>query len=98
MYCAVPLTLKVCSSVTTAVTAAATSCGTYKFINVVVLQANTVCSSSEMQLTTASESNLLDSIFNLDIATVEAILPSILALLATAWVIKQVIQMLKNGS
>jgi hypothetical protein len=58
MYCATPLNLKVCSSTTTAVTAATASCGTYKFIDVVVLTTNTTCTLGQLQLTTASEFEL----------------------------------------
>lgn len=99
MYCATPLNLKVCSSVTTALTASATSCGTYKFINVVALTSNTTCPTGEMQLTTANEFDLATaSPWNLSIAEGALIAGSILAVWALGYAFKSLKRVLGDNS
>jgi hypothetical protein len=99
MYCATPLNLKVCSSVTTATTANAATCGTYKFINVVVLTTNTTCNTGEMQLTTANEFALVTaSPWTLSMSEGGIVAASILLVWALGWSFKQLRTAINGGS
>lgn len=73
-------------------TAAATSCGTYVNRTMLVVQPETVCTSEQAMVLLASEQNLIDSIFNLDIETAQALMPSIVGLLAVAFIFKFLIR------
>jgi hypothetical protein len=99
MYCATPVNLKVCSSVTSAVTANVSSCGTYKFIDVVVLTTNTTCTTGQMQLTTANEFALGTATpWNLSMSEGGIIAASILAVWALGWSFRQLRTAINGGS
>lgn len=99
MFCSTLLTVKVCSSVTTAVTVAATSCGTYKFIDVPVLVARTQCNPNEMQLMTSAEiGHLLTSPFSLSLREGGLIAAAVMLVWAAAFAWKSAQRALSAGS
>lgn len=91
MQCANIEQLKVCSSTTTATTADATSCGTYKFISIAVVQANTECTATQYAIYTNDEIQAVTaSPFVLDMAAAWLISGAIIAVFATASISKWV--------
>ena len=86
MYCAKLLTVKVCSSVTNAVSGVAASCGAYKFVDVPALITKSSCDANEIQLFTQAEiAPMLVSPFNLSLANGGLIASAVLLVWATAW-------------
>ena len=86
MYCATLLTVKVCSSLTSAIASNPTSCGTYKFIDIPTLAVKPECLATEIQLMQQTEiAPLLVSPFNLSIANGGLIASAVLLVWATAW-------------
>ena len=98
MYCLAPVTFKVCTSQTAVFTQAATSCGGYAFKTFLAVQEQTTCDASQAMVLLASEQNLIDSIFNLDIPTAQALMPSIVGLLAMAFIFKHLIRYFLGNS
>ena len=98
MYCLSPVTFKVCTSTSATMTAAASSCGTYINRTLLVVQPETICTSAQAMVLVASEQNLIDSIFNLDIPTVQALMPSIIGLFAMAFIFKHLIRYFVGNS
>jgi hypothetical protein len=99
MFCAQPISVKVCTSVSTTMTAAASSCGTYQMLNLVVVQQNTTCTATQIQLTTANEFGLgTASPFTLTIAEGSLIAAAILGSWALGWSMKQLKNALNAGS
>lgn len=99
MFCAVPISVKVCTSVTTTMTANATSCGTYQMLNLVVVQANTTCTTNQMQLTTANEFGLgTASPFHLTVVEGSLIAAAILGVWALGFSFKNLRRAINGGS
>lgn len=99
MYCAVPLAVKSCTSVTTTMTANASSCGTYQMLNLIVLQSNTTCTIGQIQLTTANEFALgTASPFTLTLSEGGLIAAAILLAWGFGWSYKQLQKAVNGGS
>lgn len=85
MFCAQPITIKTCNSTDSTTTAATATCGTYTKRDLIVLQANTTCTATQIQLTTANEFGLgTASPFNLTLVEGSKLSAAILLLWCTA--------------
>lgn len=99
MFCASPVQVKVCTSLTAATSSAVASCGGYQIRTLVVVQSNTTCTASQMQLTTANEFGLgTASPFTLTIQDGGLIAVAILLVWVAGWSFKQLGKAINGGS
>jgi hypothetical protein len=99
MLCAAPQVIKVCSSMTSATSATATTCGTYKFIELVVVLPATTCTGSEVQLLTADESSQGNaSPFTLTMESGALLTGAILLVWATGYSFRSLREAINGGS
>jgi hypothetical protein len=99
MLCAAPQTIKVCSSTTSATSANPNSCGTYKFIELVVVIPATTCTGSEVQLLTADEATQSSgSPFTLSMESGALITAAILLVWATGYSFRALGEAISGGS
>lgn len=91
MFCAVKTPVKVCTSLTAATTASATTCGTYQILDFTVILNKTTCLATEIQLTTVNEfESAVASPFHLTISQGALIASAILTSWAVGYAFKLV--------
>jgi hypothetical protein len=99
MFCAAKTPIKVCTSLTTATSGVAATCGTYQILDFTVINNKVDCLSTEIQLSTRNEfESAVASPFHLTISQGSLIASAILATWAVGYVFKLINKTLGDHS